>query len=207
MPLSSTIIDEMKILRQKGYSLSEISSYFKIAKSTVSRHVSGISVHPDYKQLLEEKRKSSKKVKEMKQKKAFEEAKALVSTLTIKEKLLFLCALYWAEGSKKDFGLSNTDPNLIKVYVDSLREIFHIPDDRFRISIRIYEDLNKEDCLQFWSKVVKIPKEKFISVNVLPGKKKGKLAYGMCRVRVSKGEALLKRIQAIYSVVSQYESL
>lgn len=202
--IDSVVVTKMKQLREKGNSLSEISQVLKIAKSTVSRYLEGIKVLPKYQKILENKRKSSIKIKQEKLEYALKEAKRLVTTLSKKEKLLFLSALYWAEGSKKDFGLSNTDPNLIKVYVESLRDLFNVSDDRFRISIRIYEDLDKEKCLQFWSGIVKIPKEKFVSVNILPGKKKGKLPYGMCRVRISKGEELLKRIQAIYYTVSQY---
>jgi hypothetical protein len=66
-----------------------------------------------------------------------------------------------------------------------------------RISVRIYEDLDREICLDFWSKVVGIEKEKFVNVNILPGKKQGKLLYGMCRVRVTKGAPLLKEIVGI----------
>jgi len=115
--------------------------------------------------------------------------------------LLFLSALYWAEGSKKDFGLSNTDPGLIRVFVNCLRDLLRIDSKRFRVSIRLYEDLDKDKSLIFWSNVTGIPKENFIGFNILPGKKKGKLEYGMCRVRISKGGDLLKKINAINKVV------
>lgn len=105
--------------------------------------------------------------------------------------MLFIGALYWAEGNKRDFGLSNTDPELIKVFITNLREVFHVEEERFKISIRIYEDLDKEKGLDFWSSIVTISKAKFLKVDVLSGKKNGKLSYGMCRVRVSKGADLL----------------
>ncbi len=93
----------------------------------------------------------------------------------VSEKLLFLSALYWAEGSKKDFGLSNTDPELIKIFVEGLRKVFKIDNKRFRISIRIYEDLDSEKSLAFWSKITGVAKKDFVSVNTLRGKKNGKL--------------------------------
>ena len=59
------------------------------------------------------------------------------------------------------------------------------------------EDLDKDKSLSFWSQVVNIPKDKFIGVNVLVGKKKGKLEHGMCRVRVLKGGDILKKVKGI----------
>lgn len=83
-----------------------------------------------------------------------------------------------------------------------MREILKVSEECIRISIRIYEDLDLETCLQFWSKVVNIPKEKFTHVDILAGKKKGKLMYGMCRIRILKGGILLKNIMAINKTIA-----
>lgn len=133
---------------------------------------------------------------------ASKKAKQLISLLSSKEKAVFLSALYWAEGNKRDFGFTNTDPEMIRVFVTGLEEIFQIPRDRLRASIRTYEDLDKEKCLRYWSKVVGIPPEQFVNVNVLKGKKNGKLAYGMCRIRIIKGTDMLKYITAIRNRVA-----
>ena len=129
------------------------------------------------------------------------EAMVVVGELSEKEKLLILTSLYWAEGSKNDFGISNTDPFLIKIFMSGLRELFGVKNEEIRVSIRIYEDINRDEALDFWSKIVNIPKEDFCSVNVLKGKKNGKLKYGMCRIR--KGGDLLKLVKAINSIVSE----
>lgn len=147
------------------------------------------------------KRGGSKKRKLLKLKHAFDEGRKTIGKLSYKEKLLFLSALYWAEGTKKDFALSNTDPDLIRVFVCLVKEILGVNDDRFRISIRLYEDLDQNKSLSFWSKVVNMPKEKFVNINILPGKKNGKLQYGMCRVRITNGGDLLKRIMGVNKAV------
>jgi len=77
------------------------------------------------------------------------EANNSIGILSEKEKLIFLTALYWGEGSKGDFGLSNSDPDLIKVVVKGLKEVFNINNDRLRISIRTYKDLDQNKCLKF----------------------------------------------------------
>lgn len=206
LKLNADSINTIKQLRSQGYSLPEISRKVKIPKTTVYRYTRGIEVLEEYKENWLGKRGGSRKIKLFKEKKALEEAKALIKDLTYKEKLLVLSALYWAEGSKKDFGLSNTDPYLVKIFVHGLREVFGITNDRLKVSVRIYEDLDREKCLNYWAQIVGVPKEDFVNVNVLQGKKKGKLSYGMCRIRVAKGGDLLKKIVGINKIVVGYLS-
>lgn len=195
--LGSDKIADIRNLRARGFSIPEISHELNIPKTTVFSHTYNVEILPEFVKHWQIKRGGSKRRQYLKEEQANIEAKSLIGRLTTKEKLLFICALYWAEGNKKDFILSNTDPDLIKVFIDGLRNVLGVNEERFRISIRIYEDMNKDKCLDFWSNLVGIPKEKFLRINVLYGKKKGKLEYGMCRVRVAKGGDLLKKIKAI----------
>lgn len=197
------IIKKIKHLRSQGYSLPEISNETKVPKTTIFRYIQGVEILPEFKSIWAGKRGGSKKLKLRRENEAYQEAINLFKELSVKEKLLFLSAIYWGEGSKKSFGLSNTDPKLIGVFVNVLREIFGITEDRFRVSIRIYEDLDKEKCLNFWSSIVRIPKEKFINVDILKGKKKGKLEHGMCRVRILKGGDILKKIMGVNRVITE----
>lgn len=190
-------IKEINYLRQRGFSLPEISKTVNVSKSTVFRYIQGIEVLPQYLSEWAGKRGGSKKRKRLKEENAYQEGQRWLGSLTDREKLFLLIALYWSEGTKKDFSLSNTDPDLIKIFVIILRTVLGISQKDIRASVRIYEDLDKEKCLAFWSSVTGIPKEDFVNVNVLPGKKKGKLEYGMCRVRVLKGGDLLKKIFGI----------
>ena len=190
-------IKKIKLLRQKGYSLPEIKKEVKISHGSVFRYIQGIEILPKYRQAWHSKRGGSLKRMKIAQQKAKENALKSINKLSEKEKLIFLSALYWGEGSKGDFGLSNSDPYLIRVFVQGLVNIFNVTKDRLRISIRIYKDLDKNKCLYFWSRITGVPVEKFISVNILDGKKMGKLPYGMCRIRVKKGGDLLKYILAL----------
>lgn len=198
---NAELINKIQTLRKKGYSLPEITQLAKVPRTTVFRYSKDVDILPEYKDNWRIKRGGSKKRKLIKEQKALEEAKRTIKKLSYKEKLLFLSALYWAEGSKKDFGLSNTDPGLIKVFVNCLRELLKIDDNRFRVSIRLYGDLDRDKSLSFWSGITGIRKENFIGFNILPGRKNGKLEYGMCRVRISKGGDILKKINAINKIV------
>ena len=106
-------------------------------------------------------------------------------------------SLYWAEGAKRDFTFSNTDAEMIKIFVYILKKVFRIKDEDLKISLRIYEDLDKNTCLRYWSKITGIKLGKNTSIDVLKGKKKGKLEYGMCRIRAKKSGLLLKEFFAI----------
>ena len=191
------VVKRMQLLRSQGHSLPEISSIVQIPKTTVLSYIRNVVILPEYLSSWAGKRGGSRKKRLIQERQALENGKEIVGIPSKKEKTLFLSALYWAEGSKRDFGLSNTDPELIKLFINGLREVYGITDEQLRISVRIYEDLDREKCLDFWSNIVGIDKNKFVSVNVIAGKKKGKLLYGMCRVRVAKGALLLKQIIGI----------
>lgn len=200
------IIEKIKSFRRQGQSLPEISRELNISKTSVHRYIKGVEILPKYRSEWIGKRGGSKNRKRLKELNALMEGEKLVGTLTYKEKLLFLCALYWAEGNKKDFIFTNTDSNLIKTFVNYTRDVLSVHDNDLRISIRVYEDLDKEKCLDFWSNIVNISKEKFLKTYILSGKKKGKLEFGMCRVRVVKGGDLLKRVMGINrAVVSTFK--
>lgn len=200
--LTADQVTHIRELRSKGYSIPEISKELNLINSTVFRHAKDVIILPEYSEEWRIKRGGSRKRMLAREKVAVESAQNLIVDLNAKERLLFLCALYWAEGNKKDFILTNTDPNLIRVFVYILRNDLNIEDDRLQVSIRVYEDLDSAKCLSFWSEVVGVPREKFTNIHVLPGKKIGKLQYGMCRIRVAKSNELLKLILALNVIVT-----
>ena len=199
--LSKETIKKIKLLRQKGYSLPEIKKAVKSSHGSVFRHIKGVKILPKYWKEWHGKQGGSIKRMRIKEKLAKEKAEKTIVSLSDKEKMIFLTALYWGEGNKSDFNLMNTDSDLIRVFIKGLQEIFNISKNRLRISIRIYEDLDKQKCLEYWSKITGVPAEKFVSVNILKGNKKGKLPYGMCRLRILKGGDMLKYIKAIKNKV------
>lgn len=187
----------MKKLRSEGWSLPEIHERVRVGYGTVHRYIRDVEILPRYKDIWYAKRRGSVKRKIRAEEEASGKAKKIVENLNGKEKVLFISALYWGEGSKGELVLTNSDPDLIKFFVRGLREVLEINEDRFRLHIRIYEDLDREKCLRFWSKVTGLPEKNFVSVDVLKGRKTGKLKYGMCKVRISKGGDLLKYLKAV----------
>lgn len=120
-----------------------------------------------------------------------------------REAAIIASMLYWAEGCKKGFSIANTDPKLIKTFIDNMFIAFGLNLSDLKVSIRIYEDLNRAECLRFWSKVTGVELSLAeTSVNVLKGAKEGKLQFGMCRIRIKKGNIIHKTIRKIIGKIA-----
>ena len=201
LPIKNEIVDLIKDLRKRGHSVPEIHRKLKISKSTVSRYVKGVEILPEFKNRWLERRNASKIISERHKTIAETKAQELVPYISKESFVLVAAALYWAEGAKKDFSLTNSDPKLIQVFINVLKNEFDIKSEDLKISIRLYEDLIKDEAIVFWSSVVGYDLKNNVHINILTGKKKGKLKYGMCRVRVKKAGLLLKTIFAINKLV------
>ncbi len=195
-------IEHIIDLRQRGNSIPEIKKSTGHGKATIFKYIRGVKILPEFLELWRNKRNSSALRAIQGWKNAQDLAKKIVERIERKEKILIAASLYWAEGTKRDFSLSNTDPALIKVFVECLEEL-GVRKENLKVTIRIYDDLDREKVVSFWSKIIGIPKENISNINVLKGKKKGKLEYGMCRVRVPKGAKLLKLLHSLADVIKE----
>ncbi len=80
-------------------------------------------------------------------------------------------ALYASEGTrariykngKKIFSIefTNKNPKLIKVFIKFLREIIEADEQRIKAELFIYPDHDEKRLISYWSRLTKIPKERF----------------------------------------------
>lgn len=201
--IPSTIIVTIRELRKQGLSLPEIQKQVGIGYGTVYRYIQGVQIDEKYRQVWLGKRGGSIKRKKIAEQNALGMARNIVGIATDKEQIIFLSALYWGEGNKTDFSIINSDPNLIKIVVSGLQRVFDMPISRIRPSVRIYQGIDQEQAVRFWSKSLGIPRENFGQSEIIQGAKIGKLPYGMCRVRVLRGGDLLKYVKAIYMTMAE----
>lgn len=130
--------------------------------------------------------------------------------LTSNEKSLHQAALmlYWAEGAKKgkwtvDF--TNSDENMVLIFLTALRKIYRVDESRLRASIYCYANQNVSKLHAYWSKLLKIPMSQFIRPYVRQDfneKKKGKMPYGLAHVRYS-DKKLLMQIMAEIDILQR----
>lgn len=200
--LSKKQIRKIVRLRETGHSLPEIRRATGHSNGTVFKYIKDVRINPEFVEYWHNRRKSSIFRRDEALKKARIQARQLVNALSSKEKILIATALYWAEGAKKDFALINTDPSLIKTFVTCILQL-GIKRENLGMSLRIYEDIDRETAIKFWVTITGIHKSQITSVSILKGKKNGKLQYGMCRVRVTKGGYFLKLLHALSEEVKQ----
>ena len=194
-------INQIVRLRKRGHSLSEIRKITGKSNSLVSKYIQGVKILPRYYHAWKIKQGGSKARASTEWEKSKITAEKIVGSLNRKEKLLIAACLYWGEGTKTELNLSNTDPDLVRVFVRCLEEI-GVTKDKLRITIRVYDDINKDKAMEFWSGIIGIQKNQILNVNVLRGKKNGKLQYGMCRIRVTKGAPYFKIIKSIIKSIA-----
>lgn len=199
-PVTKSEIHKIEQLRKTGHSLPEICNILKRGGSTVHRFAKDVAVLPEYAKILKQKQGGSIKRAEVFWEKSKLKASELLGEVKKRDKLFILAAIYWGEGTKKEFNLINSDPTLIRVALSCLKEIGVDVSD-LRISIRIYDGIDIAKARRYWAKICKIKEKDILSVNILKGKKHGKLKYGMCRIRVTKSASSFKLIMSMIEFI------
>lgn len=199
-PITQKEIEKIKKLRETGHSLPEICKALGRGGSTIHKFAKNIQILPAYKNILKQKQGGSRKRSESFWKQATNDAASLLKSIEKRDKLFILASLYWGEGTKKELNIINSDPVLIRVFISCLEEI-GIKKSDLRISIRLYSDVNINEAKKYWASICGVTTKNIIYVNILDGKKTGKLPYGMCRVRVTRGDKYFKLIMSMIEFI------
>ncbi len=94
------------------------------------------------------------------------------------------------EGTKSNLRavrLGNTDPRLIRKFIDFLVTFYQIDKKRLRFGLQIFGDMDKKAALQFWINHLKISQKQFYpSIIITPhrgvGNYRQKTKYGVVTV-------------------------
>ncbi len=85
--------------------------------------------------------------------------------------------LYWGEGTKRNgtsLKLGNTDPRLIKKYIEFLRVICGVDAQKIRFSLQIFSDTNPQKAKAFWCKELAISPLQFSKkITITPSRGQG----------------------------------
>ena len=189
-------------LRYKGLSYNEILKYVSVAQSTISRWCSEIPLTEEQKERLVEKKRNTPLIQQL-QKQAIRSKKEAriwakeqcgkISSQKDKILLTVGAMLYWAEGTKqngcKGIGFTNTDSKMISTMMQFFRKIFNIPENKFKITVRMGKNGNIKMAENYWSELTKIPKTQFNKPELLILKENSKslekYPNGMCRININ----------------------
>lgn len=186
-------------LRQEGKSYNEISRKLEIPKTTLSSWLSNldwskkikielaIKANNIAKKRLRLINKKRRVMWEAWREQARQEARN--DYLKLSQNPLFIAGimLYWGEGDSKIENsivrLSNTNPDMIRLYVLFLQTICSVPKEKIKLALILYPDLNDEKCREFWSKCADINDNQFVKTQYIKGKHPTKrLSYGICMI-------------------------
>lgn len=199
-PVTKNDVEIMIKLRRTGHSLPEIRKITARGNATVFKYIKNVKILDEYKDILRSKQGGSKNRASKEWCIASKKVKEILPEITTHGKLFILAALYWGEGTKRELNIINSDPDLLRVFVECLSEI-GVTRDMLRVTIRIYKDTSEVNARKYWAEVLGIPEKGILGVNVLEGKKDGKLKYGMCRIRVAKGAKYFKLIMSMIELL------
>ncbi len=204
-------------LRHKGKSINDIASKLSVPKSTVSIWCRDIALSPAHIRALGNKMRKrsyagSLKAAEVKRNKRIahtqlckQEGAQDVGVLSRRDVLILGMGLYWGEGYKygnSELGFTNSDPNMIKMFLRWMREIYGIPsqDMILRVSINALYRSKAPAAITYWSAVTGTSKEQFTQTSFIRTKlrkfnrKNGREYHGTLRVKVRRGTHLHRRI-------------
>ena len=88
----------------------------------------------------------------------------------------------------------NSDPILIKIFLEFLRRIIKIEEDRLHPSVHMYDDLDRKRVMRFWSSLTEIPLDRFYRTKIYHAKntKYKPNPLGTCRLQYHDKKAFMK---------------
>lgn len=200
--LSKERHEHLVTLRKQGKSIPEISRETGTPITTVQRHIKGIKVPCEFQKILRERQGGSKERAKGLRSNVAESVKKLLGNISRRDYLFLLIGLYWGEGTKRDFSVINSDPLLIQTLIHCLK-IFGISKNRFSVSLRVHTEISTSEAKAFWAQTTGLPKQIIERIEIIEGKKKGKLPYGMCRIRIKSGIRDRLFIQSAISLIGK----
>ncbi len=198
-------------LRRLGYSYAIIKEKLPVSKSTLSNWLSHIEFRPN-RRVLERIEKAKLKSALYKHKLKLEdvslrkkEAAKEVGALTQRDLFMLGIGVYIGEGSKalEEIRIANSNPAIIKLALQWLRNFCKLEKKHFRITIHSYPDVNYKKALQFWSRETGLPLKQFTKIVIDRRENKSllrkrSLPYGTAQLYVRSGGTLFPGVKSLH---------
>lgn len=163
-------------LREKGYSLKEISDELSVAKSSASLWTQNVKMSKSALKRLESKVKKCVIISSQKHvaitnaeraaffEKAMRKIKNNFPNIPRDEAKFYTTLIYWCEGAKSTDNIikfANSDPKLVRFFLAVFRQGFDLKMDKFKAILHLHEYHNENQQIKFWSEVTGIPTDQF----------------------------------------------
>lgn len=208
-------------LRNQGLAINKIAKELNVSKSSVSTWVRDIKLSQEQMENLEQQNPIFNR--QINGAKGRADKARIIriqyqedGKLKAKENNLLHqagCMLYWAEGSKSrnQCKFTNSDINMMKLFIKFLRECFQISNELIAITINCYttNGLTKEEIENYWLSELQLDQsclrkgqENNRPRSVTNAIRYNKLLYGICNITISR-QAI---VQHIYGAIQEYAS-
>lgn len=204
----------------EGKSLGQIAKELGIAKSTASLWLKSIKLTKTQLKSLDKQNPAKKEFKGKRTVSEFNRKQAQnkriiyqdIGRKDCKDFNLHLagCMLYWAEGRKHKncMSFTNTDPNMMFIFLRFLTELFGVSKEKIKICCRshILSTKSLNEVERYWLDVLKLDYSNLRKGNVeirIPKVKKVKYPNGICTITVND----TKLVQRIFGGIKEYIGL
>jgi len=186
-------------LRKKGMSYSQIKKLLKVSKSTLSLWLRDYPLSRERirelrdcnEQRIERCRETKIKNREQKLKNIYNSEKIAILPLSKRELYIAGLFLYWGEGSKiigAALSISNSDPTVLKFFISWATRILVFPKERLKVYLQLYNDMDVQKELNYWSELLNIPLYQFSRPYIKKTSSqrinhKGSFGHGTCQIR------------------------
>jgi len=220
--------EAIRLRKEEGLSLREISRKLNISKGSVSLWVRNIELTEEQKEklhpikLVNDQMDKAREVgiKNAKNKRIEyqKEGREKLINLQGEQKDLFIsgCMLYWGEGTKKNnknsVALSNSDAKMLKFFILFLKKCFNLENKDIDLYIHCYDDIHSVSEIEnYWLENLKLDKfclRKTMINKISPysqSKRCGLLEWGTCKIVVN-STRILQQIYGAIQKIANFEN-
>lgn len=212
-------------LRKQEMSYSQIKKILGISKSTLSywlrdyplseqriKELKRIGARRN-EQAIEKYRETMHRKREKRLTEIYQTQKKLILPLNNREFFIAGLLLYWGEGTKcrrDGLSISNSDPSVIRFFIYWLKKSLAIPKKKIRILLHLYNDMNINNELNYWSKILRIPLRQFNRsyIKKTPSTRinhKGGFGHGTCNARINSVPLAEKIFMSLKVISNKYQ--
>ena len=191
---------KIRELRKMGYSISELMALFSLPKTTVWHHIQGIKIQQKYIKIWRAKQGGSQKRSEKAWKIAMLEVEDILLDPNRSYWASMLAMLYWAEGNKKEFTFTNTNPEMLDLVIKILNKLFNTRKEDLIVTVRYFTGMDETTCRNHWADIIGCPTDQ-IRMRFNDGGTIGRSPFGICRLRLRKSGNIFKIIQCLIKEV------
>lgn len=208
-------------LRKQEMSYSQIKKILGVSKSTLSYWLRDYPLSQERirelrdcnERRIEKFRETMRRKREKRLAEIYKVQKKLILPLSNREFFIAGLLLYWGEGTKSrrdGLSISNSDPAVIKFFIHWLNKNLEISKEKMRVWLHLYRDMDIDEEMKFWSKILEIPLSQFGRpyIKKTSSKRinhKGGFGHGTCNIRINNVSLAEKIFMSIKTISDNYQ--